>query len=294
MTLLALATGYYLGGLTADKQGTIRLSHIIFTAAMCTASIPMISSAVLSATDTLGLRLGAFCSALILFLPCLMLLGMAGPYVIKMAAQRLENIGVVVGSIYAVSTIGGVIGTTLLGIYLLPLAGKRLIILVTSLALITLSTALALYESKFLQHNSRPLIWQAICVIIAAVLSAIHLSHEQRAVKNYRVLSDVESHYGWDRVIEHPYERVRWLLSDSSVIGAESLDTGNGLLSYQHIVGLQPKFLQDPENALLIGLNNGHLVNALGRQGVKTDAIEVDPEVARVAKRYFSFKVRYN
>jgi spermidine synthase len=92
------------------------------------------------------------------------------------------------------------------------------------------------------------------------------------------------------RVIDQPLERVRWLLSDSSTIGAESLDSGNGLLSYQHIVGLLPHFLPEAKNALLIGLGSGHLVGVLNRQGVRTDTIEIDPEVARVASRYFSFK----
>jgi spermidine synthase len=40
----------------------------------------------------------------------------------------------------------------------------------------------------------------------------------------------------------------------------------------------------------LIGLGSGHLVGVLDRQGVKTDAIEIDPEVARVARKYFGFK----
>jgi len=66
--------------------------------------------------------------------------------------------------------------------------------------------------------------------------------------------------------------------------------TGNGLLSYQHIAGLLPQFLPDANNALLIGLGSGHLVGVLNRQGVTTDVIEIDPEVARVAQKFFSFK----
>jgi hypothetical protein len=57
------------------------------------------------------------------------------------------------------------------------------------------------------------------------------------------------------------------LLSDLSTIGAKSLDTGNGLLSYQHIVGLLPHFLPDAKNTLLIGLGSGYLIGVLNRQG---------------------------
>ena len=290
VTLLALAIGYYIGGLLADKQGDIRLSHIIFLAAIFTGIIPLMSGSVLSATNSLGLRGGAFTSAFILFSPCLILLGMAGPFVIKMATSRLEGIGFVVGSVYAISTLGSVFGTLLLGFYLLPLAGVRLIMLCISLVLLTLALLLSMYELRRLQLAVKPLLWIASSLAVATVLSGTYLLHEQRSVKGYRVLSDVESHYGWVRVIDQPYERVRWLLSDSSTIGAESLDTGNGLLIYQHLVGLLPHFLPDAKDALLIGLGSGHLVGVLDRHGVKTDAIEIDPEVARVAKKYFNFK----
>jgi spermidine synthase len=214
---------------------------------------------------------------------------MAGPFVIKMATSRLDGIGFAVGSVYAISSLGSVLGTLLLGFYLLPLAGIRLIILCISLVLLVLALSLAMYEHKRLQHTAKPMLWIASSLIVATVLSVTHLLHEQRPVKGYRVLSDIESHYGWVRVIDQPYERVRWLLSDSSTIGAESLDTGYGLLSYQHIVGLLPRFIPNAKDALLIGLGSGHLVGVLDRQGVKTDAIEIDPEVARVAEKYFNF-----
>lgn len=246
-----MAIGYYIGGLLAEKQGDIRLSHLLFLAAIFTGVIPLMSGSVLSATNSLGLRIGAFTSAFILFSPCLVLLGMAGPFVIKTATSRLDGVGFVVGSVYAISTLGSVFGTLLLGFYLLPLAGIRLIMLCISLVLLALALLLALYELKRLQLAVKPILWITSSLTVAAVLSGTYLSHEKPSVDGYRVLSDVESHYGWVRVIDQPLERVRWLLSDSSTIGAESLDTGNGLLSYQYIVGLLPRLLPHAKNALL-------------------------------------------
>lgn len=290
VTLLALATGYYAGGLLADRQGIVSLTHVVFFAAVFTGMIPMLSSSVLTLTNTFGLRTGAFASALILFSPSLILLGMTGPFVIRMATSRLEGVGVVVGSVYAVSTLGSVAGTLLLGYYLLPIAGIRLIVLCVSLVLLTLAAMLALYESRRLQITIKPLLWITACLAIAAALTGVYLTRGDHVAKGYRVLSDAESHYGWVRVVDQPQERVRWLLSDSSVIGAESLDTGNGLLSYQHIVGVLPQFLPEANEALLIGLGSGHLVGVLDRQGISSDVIEIDPEVARVAQKYFNFK----
>lgn len=55
-TLLALVIGYYIGGLLADNQGDIRLSHVIFLAAIFTGVIPLMSGSILSATNSLALR----------------------------------------------------------------------------------------------------------------------------------------------------------------------------------------------------------------------------------------------
>jgi hypothetical protein len=80
VTLIALALGYYLGGITADKSCRVRLSHLILLAAFAVAMIPPMAGAVLAATNSLGLRGGAFTSALALFTVPLTLLGMVSPY----------------------------------------------------------------------------------------------------------------------------------------------------------------------------------------------------------------------
>jgi predicted membrane-bound spermidine synthase len=55
---------------------------MIALAALLTLSIPWMTRPVLLATDPLGLRAGAFVSALALFSPSLTLLGMVGPFAI--------------------------------------------------------------------------------------------------------------------------------------------------------------------------------------------------------------------
>ena len=67
VTLMALAIGYSIGGRLADRDGPVKLSHIIFLAAVYTGAIPLMSGPIQLATDSLGLRAGAFASALILF-----------------------------------------------------------------------------------------------------------------------------------------------------------------------------------------------------------------------------------
>ena len=108
VTLIALAAGYFLGGYLADRAPSIRLGHIIAFAALTTLAIPFCSGPILRITNPLGLRLGAFTSALLLFTLPLTALAMVGPYAIKQAARDLRDIGTLAGSVYAVSTIGSV------------------------------------------------------------------------------------------------------------------------------------------------------------------------------------------
>ena len=91
--LLALSVGYLVGGRLADTAPWLRLSHILLVTGVLIGLIPMISQPVQLATNVLGLRWGALSSAFILFTPCLMMLGMVGPYVIKTVTSGLERVG---------------------------------------------------------------------------------------------------------------------------------------------------------------------------------------------------------
>ena len=119
VTMIALSTGYFIGGHWADKNKT-GLSLIIALAGLLTLLIPWATRPILLATDQLGLKAGAFTSALLLFSPSLTFLGMVSPFAIKLATKELDAVGTSSGSIYAVSTVGSVIGTLLLGFFLFP------------------------------------------------------------------------------------------------------------------------------------------------------------------------------
>jgi predicted membrane-bound spermidine synthase len=148
VTMMALAVGYFVGGRWADRAKCTGLAFIIALAALLTLLIPWLTRPILLATDPLGLRLGAFVSALVLFSPSLTLLGMVTPFAIKMATSRLEGIGTSSGSLYAVSTLGSVAGTLVLGFFLFPWVGSREILVGLSGGLLVLSVAVAVYEQK--------------------------------------------------------------------------------------------------------------------------------------------------
>lgn len=292
VTMIALATGYFTGGRWADRAKHGGLYTIIALAGLLTLAIPWLTRPVLLATDPLGLRLGAFTSALVLFFPSLTLLGMVGPFAIKLATAQLERLGASVGSMYAVSTVGSVLGTLILGFFLFPLVGSREILLATGLILLGLAAAVAWYERRY--------VGQKIAVLPCLVLSLLGLGIFVQArdagqgalhQDKFELRAERESLYGWVRVVDQPGRDLRLLMSDASTIGAASIKTGANQLTYQDIVQLFPALAATPiRRALLIGQGAGHMAMGLrDRYGIVTDTLEIDPAVAEAASEYFGF-----
>ena len=293
VALIALAIGYFAGGRWADRAKRTGLSLVISLAALFTLLIPWITRPVLLVTDALGLRAGAFVSALVLFSPSLILLGMVGPYAIKLATSRLEGVGTSAGSIYAVSTLGSVVGTLLLGFFLFPVVGSREILIGLGVALLALAVAVAIYEQKRLGRTAAVL----PCVLLAAIgIALLPRAVGAGRTNNYsggdtlEIRSERESLYGWVRVIDQKKTDLRLLMSDASTIGAASLSSGENRLTYQDIVRLIPALAPDMKRALLIGQGAGHMATTLrDRNGIVTDTLEIDPAVADAASAFFGF-----
>ena len=62
------------------------------------------------------------------------------------------------------------------------------------------------------------------------------------------------------------------------------------MLSYQKIIAALPQLHPQGRNALLIGLGGGYIAMAFAAQGIATDALELDPEVAKAAQQYFLYE----
>ncbi len=291
VTMIALATGYFIGGRWADRAKRTGLSLIIALAGLFTLLIPWVTRSVLLATDPLGLRAGAFISALVLFSPGLTMLGMVSPFAIKLATSRLEGIGTSSGSIYAVSTVGSVIGTLVLGFFLFPWVGSRQILVSLGCILLVLSIAVAAYEEKKFARTIAVLPCMLLTVLglflVPKIVGASHLD----ATGRFSVLSERESLYGYVRVIDDSKRQLRILSADASMIGAANIPDGANRLMYQDIVTLIPAIKPTIKKALIIGQGAGHMAMDLkNHYGIVTDTLEIDPAVAEAAVKFFGFK----
>jgi spermidine synthase len=291
VTMIALAVGYFVGGHWADRAQKSGLSLIIALAALFTLLIPWATRPILLATDSLGLRGGAFTSALVLFFPSLTLLGMVGPYAIKLATSQLDGVGSSSGTIYAVSTLGSVIGTLLLGFFLFPWVGSRQILVSLGLILFVLAIAVAIFEQKRFGKTIAvfPCVLLALVgvCLVPKIVDAGHVPPDSR----FEVISERESLYGYVRVIEQSSKDLRFLTADASMIGAADISDGVNRLTYQDIVALIPAIKPSIKKALLIGQGAGHMAMTLhDKYGIIVDTLEIDPAVAQAASDHFGFK----
>lgn len=218
------------------------------------------------------------------------MLGMIGPFAVKLATSSLDAVGATAGSIYAASTVGSVIGTLFLGFYLFPQVGSREIFMGLGVALFILALGVACFERKRLRLTlALPPVVSLTVIGMFLLLVITDSGHHFSDDDAYQTQFERESLYGWVRVIDKPSDNFRLLTVDASTIGAASISHGENLLTYQKIVSLIPALAPNMKRALLVGQGAGHMAMTLQKHGIVTDTVEIDPVVAEAAREYFDF-----
>lgn len=142
IVLAGISLGNYLGGVVADRRASRpTLGAILVAGGVSSAAILALTPVVTAISPQMPLipRI-VFYITTIFILPSV-ILGMVSPIVIKLALQDLQRTGNTVGSIYAVSTVGSIVGTFLTGFWLISWLGTRTIVWLVALVLLALGIA---------------------------------------------------------------------------------------------------------------------------------------------------------
>lgn len=133
LTLGGLATGYFLGGWVSHHFADRRaLFVIIAVSALLVAPMPWLAPWVMEQTLGMDLRLGITLSAMVYLFPPLVCFGMVSPLIIRLISRHEEHIGHATGTVYAVSTLGGILATWLVVFHFIPEVGMRETLLATA------------------------------------------------------------------------------------------------------------------------------------------------------------------
>src|SRR5947209_11133914 len=130
LILIYLTAGYFIGGRLADRSPRhVTLYRLIAWGAFFSGLVPMAARPVLNAAAQAvygfqaGVALGSFLAVLILFSVPVTLLGCVSPFAIRLALHNVSDAGQTAGRMYAVSTLGSILGTFVPVLYLIPEAG---------------------------------------------------------------------------------------------------------------------------------------------------------------------------
>jgi len=129
--LSGLTRGYWGGGRLADAVTDLRcFSLLLALPGLMLCCFPLYCDAVNNRIfdAEMGVRLEPLCASMILFLPPTVFLGAVSPYAVKLQVKDFAWLGTGVGNLYALSSLGSIVGTLLTSFYLITWIGVRMII----------------------------------------------------------------------------------------------------------------------------------------------------------------------
>jgi len=195
VVLAGMSVGNFVGGVVADRFASRRALALIFMAGgVSSLSILVLTHSIEGVTFGLSfLPRIVFSIAVIFFLPSFVL-GMVSPMVVKLALANLEHSGHTVGTIYASSTVGSIVGTFTTGFWLISWLGTRRIVWLVSGIL--LLTGLLIAAGDRSRRRVAVVVSSALAIAFFGAIGAGWVSGK------YRAPCDVESNYYCIRVFE--------------------------------------------------------------------------------------------
>ena len=292
--MAALAAGYFVGGRLADRTPNRKVFFVLLVAAaLLTAFAPLTAGPALTVTSKLapkipvGFVLAVTAAAAILFGLPVALMGCASPFAIRLLLpDSKQTAGGTAGTLYAISTVGSLLGAFLPVLWLIPAVGA-------AGALLALALALVLVALVWLLRWGKRRDW-VLVVLPAVLLAAVPLSQGPLKTTPGQIF-ETESAYNYIEVVER--EGVRYLLLNEGQ-GIHSVHDPSGELTR----GTWDFFLAAPffnppphhptevRSLALIGLAAGTIskqyTTAFGPLPI--DGIEIDPAIVTAGREYFA------
>jgi len=284
VTLVALSVGYWLGGKWSERRPDLRsLCKVVLLAAALLAAIPFLAKpffdVAVGALDEIeaGAFVGSLAGILILVAIPVMLLGTCSPWAIRLAVDDVEHAGQVAGRLYAVSTIGSLIGTMISALVLIPFVG-------TQRTFLAFAAVIALVAAAGLGWR-----FVAVPLVVAAAL-AIPVG-TVKATESGTVIYESDSEHQYIRVIDEDDGDRALELNEGqathSLLRPGTYLTDNVWDGY--LVLPFATLSEPPEKIAILGNAAGTTARAYGHYFPETDVdgVEIDPELEEVGREYF-------
>ena len=314
VVLAGLSTGYWVGGMVADRYPRpALLVGVLGLGGVLVLVIPFIDGWVMDrivAWDP-GPRLNPLIATIALFGLQSVVLGTASPVAVRLRARSIENLGHVAGRLFAISTAGSIAGTFATAFWLIPELGTDQVLASAAVALLLAAAAVALVERLALAFAL------TLAMAGASVGAVVSLAPESGGTvaasqlrnwspvyrrqaagaelggfegdqAGYKVVHTKDSQYHRIAVVDD--DTSRYLRFDSSFQSGMYLnDPYRTRFAYSDYLQLPFAYRPQAKRILYIGLGGGSGPKRTWRDFPSTqiDAVELDAEVVDVAYRYF-------
>ena len=293
LILLYLSLGYWLGGKIADRDPRPAILYtLVAAAAIAVALVPVAArpilrlSADIFITYDLAILLGSFSAVLLLFGLPVILLGMVSPFAIRLLVHSTEDAGSTSGRVYALSTVGSILGVFLTVLVLVPNLGTRRTFFALGLTLLGLVT-LALWS-----HARRRALFFALAWLLLLALALLPTGFIR---PDASTLYEQESAYNYIQVVQNGPEVVLKLNEGAGVhsIYRPGMTLADGIWDYFLLAPFfnpAPVSPDDVDSLLVIGLAAGTVpklyTSAYG--SIPIDGVELDPAIIATGQRHFA------
>lgn len=284
--LAALSVGYAVGGRFADRYPSPALfSGIVFVAGLLTVPIPLIAAPVLEriARAGAGPQLSPLLGAIALFVVPSIVMGMVSPFAVRLRARTVATMGQTAGSLYALSTVGSIVGTLATSFVLINYLGVR--------AIITLMGFLLMAMAVLGWLTARRLAPAAAGAALVIVLVAGGFAQPSSGQTSSTVYAKDTVYH---RITISDEGSIRYLRLDNYWQSARDRDNPRRtVFAYADYMHLPLIFVAKPARMTMIGLGGGTVPDRYVSDypTVTVAVAEIDPQVAVAAQQYFSVRL---
>ncbi|ELZ04272.1 spermidine synthase [Natrialba aegyptia] len=285
--LAALSLGYWQGGKRAAVATNRQMSWLMLATAAYVGVVVFASDILLTYTSTLALpaRYASLPAVIVLFGPPTYLLGFISPYAAELSKK--EGTGEASGHVYALGTIGSIVGsgaTTFVFIPALSIDGIGLLF-----GLMLVGTALILIVPELPRRPTAASVLVALALVGAAAGGPALFDIDHRG----EVVYETQTPYQQLEVIDNGGERTMYL--DGAQHSALDLDQPDRHVftytKYFHLPMLMSDDIEDVDRVLFIG-GGGYTgpQDFADQYNATVDVVEIDPSVTDAAEEYFGLE----
>lgn len=299
LVLLSLTAGYFIGGRVADRRPSARLFYaLVSLAGFCAVLFLLLTSVILrdAAGALASMNIGALAGSLLLVVVALVvpvtILGTLSPFAVRLAVRDVAEAGRVSGRIYAVSTLGSLLGTYIPVLVVIPLAGSRLTAVGFG-SLLMVVGLVGVWRAGPLARGSRA----ALLALPALLMPAMAFGLQGGLKAQTGQLYETESAYNYIQVISQ--DGCNYLLLNEGQAYHSFYCEGGRVpsVSVWTIMLVAPYFnagARPPARVAMVGLAAGTVAKQFTEVfgPVAIDGIELDPAVVAAGRRYFAFDER--